>query len=571
MSATKVEYETVQIGSALLARGLLKELGVVNAIDSSIDSQPEIGATYGHLLQVIIMNRLTFDPQPLYRIGHWAAEHGIDHLFGISPAWLDDDRLGAGLDAIADHSVEIWVKLIKRALKRFRLPLDELHGDTTSIYFEGEFAAAAAARETPSTQSRSAAEKQTEKAPVQTKFPHLTIGYNKDGRRDKKQLVLSLLNVGRVPVWFRPWDGNKSDDGVCLHDLQALRRHLLLPENSLLIGDSKVCQQATMLECCRHQLRFLAPHPWTQTAKQVWLETGAKLAAQQLCWEPLAYVSQNNARQPEAQRPQHRVCEVAHTLHDQAGKTNHKLRWLFIHSSSLAATSVRQREQALRAGAQALARLAGLLGKYQYRERAFITRRLAEELRRAKATPYFTYTLTGTEGARDWQLSWERHEAAISEAARFDGVSLLCTNAPSAELPARLALPKYKAQIGVEQTIDFIKSPVQLRPTWLHLPKRIAGLTLLIMIAVLLACLLEFEVRRLLKEQNQQLQGLRPEGRKDPLPTAKSLLRAFIDYALVVIHHSDGTQEIYYPKLKSVPQQIWDLLNLPPLPGQQPP
>jgi transposase len=574
MSETKVEYETIQIGSAFLVRGLLKELGVVNAIDSAINAQPEIAVTYGHLLQVIIVNRLTFNPQPLYRLGPWAAEHGIDHLFGIEAKWLDDDRLGAGLDAIADHSVEIWIKIIKRARQRFRLPFDELHGDTTSIYFEGQFPEAKTVGAGGATATKTAPKAATtpiNKEAAQPNIPRLAIGYNKDGQRDKKQMVLSLLNVGRVPVWFRPWDGNKSDDGVCLNDLKAIREQMLLPKNALLIGDSKVCQQETMLECCRNGQRFLAPHPWTPTAKAVWRETNAQLEAKQLAWQKLDYVSQNNARKPEEQRPQQRVCEVPHRLPDKACKTSHDLRWLFIHSSSLAETSLRQREKALAAGAQSLDRLAGLLGKYQYRERQFITRRIEEELRRAKASHYFHYTLTGTEGERDWQLTWERNEEAIKDATSFDGIALLCTNAPAEALPATAALPKYKEQIGVEQTIDFIKSPVQIRPTWLHRPKRIVGLTLLIMIAVLLAMLLEFEVRRLLKEQNKQIKGLRPEGRKDPLPTAKSLLRAFIDYTLVIIKHADGRQEIYYPKLKSVPQQIWDLLNLPPLPDSQPP
>jgi hypothetical protein len=84
---------------------------------------------------------------------------------------------------------------------------------------------------------------------------------------------------------------------------------------------------------------------------------------------------------------------------------------------------------------------------------------------------------------------------------------------------------------------------------------------------VLVAMLLEFEVRRLLKEQNKKIEGLRPEGRKDPAPTAKSLLRAFSDYSLVIVKHADGTQEIHYPKFRPVAQQIWDLLKLPPLPG----
>ena len=559
MSQTKIEYETVQIGGAPLVRALLKELAVVPAIDAAISVQPEINVTYGHLLQVIIVNRLSLNPQPLYRIGEWSARYGIDHLFKIDPAWLDDDRLGAGLEAIADDQVEIWVSILKRARQRFQLPFDELHGDTTTIYFEGDF-------DGVETEMPDQEAKPDQKAKPE-RIPELRLGYNKDGQRDKKQMVLSLLNVGRVPVWYCPWDGNQSDDGVSWKDLKELGRHVLLPENCLLIGDSKICQRETMLECCRSKKRFLAPHRWDPSAKEVWIEAFAQIQAGKLNWQPLDYLSQNDARQAPAKRPQYRVCQVIEKLEDKAFKTSYDLRWLFIHSSESAARDQRERDKALKEGAQALDRISGLLGKYQYRKREFITQRIEQALRSTKAAAYFKYTLTGTEGGRDWRLAWARDQEAIKSAACFDGLYLLCTNATEQELSANEAQRKYKEQIGVEQTIDFIKSPVQIRPMWLHSPKRIAGLTLLIMIAVLVAMLLEFEVRRLLKEHNKKIAGLRPEGRKDPAPTAKSLLRAFSDYTLVIVKHPDGTQETHYPKFRPVPQQIWELLGLPPLPG----
>jgi transposase len=395
----------------------------------------------------------------------------------------------------------------------------------------------------------------------------LRLGYNKDGQPDKKQMVLSLLCSERIPVWFRPWDGNRSDDGVCLNDLKELRQHVLLPEQVLLIGDRKTCQQATMLECCRNQQRWLAPHPWTPAAKKIWRATWAQLEAGTLAWQKLDYLSQNDARKAAAQQPRLRVCEVGYTLYDKQRQTSYRLRWLFVHASRLAEMAERQRQRALQAGQAALLRIKGLLGKYQYRTRAYITRRLEAELQRAKARSYFRYRLSGTDEAGDWQLHWERDETALAEAASFDGVVLLCTNVPAAELTPSAAWRKHKEQIVVEQTIDFIKSPLQLRPTWLHLPRRIAGLTLLVMIAVLLASLLEFEVRRLLRQQQQAIKGLRPEGRRTAAPTAKSLLRAFSDYTLVVVKHADGTEVVHYPKFKHAPQQIWDLLGLPPLPG----
>ena len=156
----------------------------------------------------------------------------------------------------------------------------------------------------------------------------------------------------------------------------------------------------------------------------------------------------------------------------------------------------------------------------------------------------------------------------MATAERFDGIALLCTNVSAERLSDGAALVKYTEQVQVEQTIDFLKSPIQVRPMWLHSPKRLAGLTLLIMIALLVATLLEHQVRRWVQESGQLLHGLMPERRDNPYPTARALLRAFEAYALVLVIHRSGEEEVHYPKLPPVQQQIWDIMSLDPLPGQ---
>ena len=126
---------------------------------------------------------------------------------------------------------------------------------------------------------------------------------------------------------------------------------------------------------------------------------------------------------------------------------------------------------------------------------------------------------------------------------------------------------KYKEQVVAEQAIDFIKSPVQIRPMWLHQPRRIAGLTLLVMLATLLAALLERHIRRWMAKQGTRCQGwpgLRPGRRRTKMPTAEALLRAFADYALVLVRRR-GREEIHVPALRPLQQQIWDALQLPPI------
>jgi transposase len=546
-----LECQTYCVGAACLVQDLLRRLDVVGTIDRALASQPDLPVTYGTLAQVLIVNRMSFDPQPLYQLGPWAAQHGLDRLFGLEAAWLDDDRLGGMLELLADRQVTLWSQLVQTAQARFPLASEWLHADTTSIYFEGAY-------RHPGSASGD------EEAPV----PRLLHGYNKDGHPENLQMVLSLVTTGRVPLWYRPWDGNQSDDAVYLADLTAMRRHLPAPENAVLIGDSKLGSQATMLAFCRQQQQFLTAHAWTATVRSLWVQTQEAIAAGEWAWQSVAYRSRNDARKPKEKVSQFQVVEVTRDLVDGETGRAYPLRWVFVHSSHKAEQDAARRETALAAGEAALAQIGTRLGKPSYQSHAGIESRLQAALKKAKAQAYYRYTLSSREGSQEWDLRFERDEAAIRQAARFDGVTVLVTNVCPERLSAAEAMRKYREQVCVEQTIDFIKSPVQIRPMWLHKPKRLAGLTLLIMIAVLLAGLLEAQVRHWIRETGCLLTGLKPEGRDNPYPTAKAMLRAFTTYTLVVIQQAGGQETMHYPKLRPVQQQIWDILKLPPLPGQ---
>jgi transposase len=544
-----IEYQTVVVGAAYLVKGILRRLDFVLAIDDVLEHQPEIETTYGTLAQVIVANRLTFQPSPLYDMAGWAAERGMDRVFGIQAAWLDDDRLGAMLEGLADHQVSIWSRVVQNAVRRFEVDVEQLHSDTTSVYFEGAYT-----------------DDQGQPLRGGERVPLLVEGYNKDGQRHKVQFVLNTITSGRVPMWYWPWDGNQSDDAVYLADMSALRQAVLIPDNALLIGDRKLCNEKTMVTFCRQRQLFLAAHPWTDTAKGVWWQTWQHLQTGQLHWTPVDYASRNQARKPAEKRPQYRACEVAYTLPDGACTPGHNLRWVFVWSSDKAEHDARRRIKALQAGQEALQRTARLLGKYDYTTRKTIEARLDKALHKAKAHQYLAYTLYGTDEDQAWQLDWQQRQNVVTADERFDGISLLCTNVPAERLSAGEVMIKYKEQVQIEQTIDFIKSPVQIRPMWLHSPKRLAGLTLLIMIAVLVAALLEHQVRRWIAKTGRQLRGLMPEGRDNPYPTAKAMLRAFQDYALVIVRHGKHREELHYPQLRPVQQQIWDILGLSPLP-----
>jgi transposase len=243
------------------------------------------------------------------------------------------------------------------------------------------------------------------------------------------------------------------------------------------------------------------------------------------------------------------------------------LRWVFSWNSNKAELDARQRQKALESGEQALQKVVHLLGKYGYTSRATILDRLGKLLKKAHASLYFQYNLTGSDEKQDWQLTWNYNSETIAQSSRFDGIVLLCTNIPAERLSPGEVMKKYKEQVSVEQTFDFIKSPVQIRPLWLHSPQRLAGLTLLIMLAVLIAMLIEHRVREHIANHKKLLKGLMPENRDNPYPTAEKLLKAFQDYTIVVTQFANGRHEVHYPKPRPIQRQILDILsNLPPNP-----
>ena len=530
-------------------KDILDRLGIVKAIDSVMEHQPEIGATYGTLAQVVIINRLSFDPQPLYALREWAELHGIDKFLGIEAAWLDDDRLGALLEALAKHAAEIWQKVIVCAIAQFSVVLEWLHADTTSVYFEGAY-------------------EDEQGQPIQESYaPRLVAGYNKDGKPQNVQYVLSLIASQRVPLQYQPWNGNQSDDGVYLADLNSLRQSGLDLSKTVLIFDRKGCNHATMLELCKSGQFFLGAHPWTDSAKEKWKRTWQELQSGKRSWVEVDYVARNDQRKPVETRPRYRVCEVASEIQEETTGELYPLRWVFGWNSSKAELDARQRRKELGAGEQALQKVARLLGKYNYTSCTNIVNRLESLLRKSRAKAYFAYELTGSDEKQDWQLTWICNLDAIDQASHFDGIVLLCTNVPVERLTAGQVVKKYKEQVSVEQTFDFIKSPIQIRPLWLHSPRRLAGLTFLIMLAVLIASLIEYYVRQHIAKNKKLLKGLMPENRDNPYPTAEKLLKAFQDYSLVVTRFSNGHSQVHYPKPRPIQRQILDILaTLPPNP-----
>ena len=118
----------------------------------------------------------------------------------------------------------------------------------------------------------------------------------------------------------------------------------------------------------------------------------------------------------------------------------------------------------------------------------------------------------------------------------------------------------------IEQRFRVTKHPpLQVRPIWLHQPKRIASLIFVELVALFLFALIERAARRVVQASGQVFTGLRAEGR-DHLPvTARALLDVFAPLGLIQQRLRVGAEVLTVSTpttLTTIQAQILDRLDL---------
>ena len=149
---------------------------------------------------VLLVKNILLSREPIYGLGEWAARYAPD-LLGLEPEQvlaINDDRAGRWLGRLfACGPTSPALAAAAHSVQEFRVSLDELHNDSTTVTFHGAYADAA-----------------EEKRRQGRDTLAITFGHNKDHRPDLKQLlyILTLSDDGGVPVQFRAASGNVVDD-----------------------------------------------------------------------------------------------------------------------------------------------------------------------------------------------------------------------------------------------------------------------------------------------------------------------------------------------------------------------
>ncbi len=253
---SETRLESLEMGAAPLVEAFLERLGLEEILARSLPERrrgrrPELEPARALCVMIanVLLSRL-----PLYAVPAWLRSYVPEH-FGLSPGqeWLlNDDRIGRELDRLfeAEHA-SLATAAILEAVRTYDIELSQLHNERATITFSGKY------------------DGQADNGPT----PHITLGFNKDHRPDLKQLVcaLTISADGAVPIHFKIYDGNTSDDTTHV-ETPATLCQLVGSADFLYVADSKLCVSAAMKHIDEKGGTFLTVLPATR-AEEHWFKT----------------------------------------------------------------------------------------------------------------------------------------------------------------------------------------------------------------------------------------------------------------------------------------------------------
>ena len=556
LTGTRVRSE--RLGPLPLINAFLERLQLSERLERFVPSpDARVKIAYATSLGVLLRSLLV-EREPIYRqaevVGTFAPA-----AFGLSARearHFGDDAVGRALDRLYDSDrAGLLTDIVVAATREFGVALDELHNDSTTIAFAGQYADASG------------------RSVRGQRAPFITRGFSKDHRPDLKQLlfILTTSSDGGVPVQFRCADGNHSDSTTHQATWEALR-HLTGGSAFLYVGDSKLCNREAMDHIDRRGGRFVTVMPRSRLEDR---EFRAWIVDHEPDWQLVR--DEPHPKLPDGPRDRWWVHRAK--LPSSEGWP---VTWVW--SNLLALKQQQRRRERIARASQQLEELALKLAgpKPRLRAKHEIHARIDAILSGNRVTPYlrvklektevhaFKQTKRGRPGPNTeykrvtksgWRLAWAVDDAAITTAHASDGrYPLLCNDRA---LEPEQVLDAHKRQPAIEKRFEQAKDVLDIAPVMLKNEGRIEALFFLYFIALLVQALIERELRRAMREQGIPELALYPEERTTSRPTAEQILRLYSLTQRNVITHHDTVLHAFEPELTTLQEQVLDLLGVP--------
>jgi transposase len=387
---------------------LARQLGIVKAVGEQSRTQ--------RLALYLVYARLCHQGSRL-SAARWSEDHAVREILGVGA--FDEDDLYEALEYLAEHQSEIEAALASRQ------PAGSKEGpqaifmyDVTSVYFEGQHNELA------------------------------QFGYNRDGKKGKKQMVAGLLTDAQGhPLSIQLYPGNTSDPPTFLDAVEKLKVRFGAREIAL-VGDRgmiKALGKQALGEACFRYVSAL-----TDPQIRVMLRKGQ--LQMELFEDKPAEVQIDSRRYIVRCNAQTKAREVARR-EDQWAKVRQKME----------ARNAQSQQQPLCKASTSLSQAQGWLKKY--RLNSWVSVRL--------------------EGS---QLVWKEDPAARALAAELDGCYVVETDLPEVISNTQEVHDRYIDLTQVERDFRTLKTGLlEIRPVFLRKASRTRGHAVVSLLALMLA------------------------------------------------------------------------------------
>lgn len=546
------------VGALPIVNRFLVRLRVESLLQRHLETAgPKRKIPAGQLLLALTRN-LILCRVPLYSMAEWAGLM-MPEVLGLSAdqvACLNDDRIGRALDDLFDCDRQaLLTDFVLHMIREFRIDVQELHNDSTSLTLHGQYRDA---------DGRRVRGKRT---------AWVTFGYNKDHRPDLKQLlwILTVSADGAVPVHFKVTDGNV-EDSTTHKETWDLLRQLVGSPKFLYVADSKLCTGPNLRYIDHEKGAFITPLPQSRKEDAQFREW---LSNHDPGWREIARFLRHGQSPDQA--------DVIQSMESPIPEVNgFRLIWFF--SSRKSQSDAEKRQEAILRAVKGLEKLKARLDGPRCRIHHQRTAIKAVEaiLSENGCSRWIDYTVQRTHeltwrcetrkrtGARvkrivgsklRFELTWRILEENIRKDARCDGISPLVTNQQQMSA-LELYTAYHRNHIFLELRHDLLKNTLQVTPAYLHSVTRLEAFLLLEYIAITVHALIERRLR--LEMQRRRLEDipLYPEARECRAPTASRLFDVFAHVAVHDLVTEGRIIQRFQPQLSKLQLQLLDLLGL---------
>ena len=550
---------TERLGPLPLVNHFLARLGLAAILARHVPTDDRrVAMPYadglGVLLRSIIVER-----EPIYRQGETVRTFaaGLYGLAADAEVRVGDDQLGRALDRLFDADrAALLTEVVVAVGQRFGVRFAQLHNDSTTIRFCGQYRASRAGRRL---RGRPA--------------PWITYGYSKDHRPDLKQLlfILTMSADGGVPVQFRCADGNTNDAETHRQTWETLRAVAGRPD-FLYVADSKLCTREVMDHLDRHGGRFVTALPrsrledaefrrWVQTHEPAW----------ELVWDRPNPRRKGGPRDRwyvyQAELPSREAWPVIWVRSSLLALRQEQTRRERLAAALDDLTDLQRRlrspKSRLRTGHEIDKKIEAILtqhqvGRYLTVRRTVRTEHRFRQMRRGRPGPNTPYCKTTR---RHPDLEWRLEETALAYDRKSDGMYPLLTNDKTLT-PAQV-LEAHKGQPTLEKRFQQTKTVHEIAPVLLKNPGRIEALFTLYFLGLLVQALIERELRTAMRRARIAELPLYPEERRCKRPTTEQVLRLFSHAERHVLLRNGRPVQVFHPKLTDLQKQVLTLVGVP--------